>query len=67
MNRDEKSLALRDGYRISEFGKHALLKQIVTRQEMEQMEQDFGAKALKNKMKEILKSHYPFSEKRKHE
>ncbi len=64
MNRDEKSLALRDGYRISEFGKHALLKQLVTRQEMEEMEESFGTRALKDKMKTILKSHYPFSGKR---
>ncbi len=64
MNRDEKSLALKDGYRISEFGKHALLKQIITRKEMEKMEDAFGANDLKKEMKKILQKHYPFSGKR---
>ena len=67
MNRDEESLALRDGYRISEFGRHALLKPIISRDKLQEMEEKFGTTDLKNEIKKILQKHYPFSEKYKHE
>jgi hypothetical protein len=52
-------------YKISDFGKYILMKQIVPLEQIRRMEKKFGADALTKQFKNILRKVYPFSARKK--
>ena len=52
---------LRAGYREAPFSTYILLKQIIPQKEIDRLENEYGRKKLKEKVKEILVKTYPFN------
>jgi hypothetical protein len=57
----ESTPAHKNGYKMSPFEDFILLKQIVPQEKLAEMEKQFGSEELKERMKEIIKTVYPFS------